>query len=360
MALCASCGGTNTEAAIRCQYCDTPLGGRHQVEVAWAAHSSEGARAEGYLTVEAPADFDAARVRALAEAAFSASHDALGSNARRETLEAAMRERVAQLAAGSVEIRKLGVTAYSPPQRPPVAPGASPAPGPGRLRLFACGLAGFALLQILCGGVCLTGGAVTKHEAAAMASARVLSAEEAAVASGLVCIEAARVELANPPVARTDEGETPCVYLKETRVTQQEVTRRGRRGRQRTSTETTRSAPQIRVPDFQIGALTVRPSAGASWKGVRSLGIRTVDEDEWYELDGITLDTPLTVLGTVRDGVLEEGEDKVFVISTKPDHAALLSELQGASQALHTLGILAVVLGALLLLGSLAFALRRG
>src|SRR5690606_3376622 len=159
MAVCTSCGGANADAAIRCEYCDTPLSGRQQVDVAWVAHSGEGARAEGYLTVEAPADTDAARVRALAEAAFAASHDALGSNTRRDTLEAAMRERLEQLAAGSIEIRKLGVTAYSPPQRPAAA-GAAPshpapavaaapapgpnasAPGPGRGRLVACASAG--------------------------------------------------------------------------------------------------------------------------------------------------------------------------------------------------------------------------
>lgn len=367
MAVCTSCGGSNAAGASSCEYCGSPLDGRQQIDVAWVAHSGEGARAEGYLTVEAPADTDAARVRALAEAAFAASHDALGSGARRETLEAAMRERLEQLAAGTMEIRKLGVTTYSPPQRLGAAGAAAPSPAPApaasapsRGRLFSCAIGAFALLQILCGGLCLTGSVAAKREAAAVAGARVLSPEEAAAASGLVCVEAVRAELAEPPVARTDEAEIPCVYLKETRVTEEQVSRRGRRGRRRTSTETTRHPAQIQAPEFRLGPLTVRPSVDASWKGARTLGVRTVDEQQWYELEGIPLDTPLTALGTVEDGVLQEGADELFVISTQPSHAALVSELRGASQGMQVLGIVALALGALLLLGSLAFAQRRG
>ncbi len=372
MSVCASCGGTNSAGAIRCEYCDSPLGGRQVVEVAWIARSGEGAVAEGRLAVDAPAGTDASRVRALAEAAFSASHDALGSGVDRSRLEQDMGQRLTPLLGQDLTLKSFTVTTYSPPHRPaPAGQPRSAAPpvqrGGGAGRLFACGSFAFSLLFLACGGTCLIGGFASSTQVHQVASAQVVPAAQAGSASGTVCVEHTVAAVASPLVAVLEDGErVPCLYLEETRVLQveEEVTARGRRGRRRgtrTRTRTDRHTEKA-LAELRLGALTVRGTdavpPGTQLSGVRDLGRRTLSDEEHLEFRGIPVETPLTLVATASQGVVDPASG-TFLISTHPDRATLLGELRSTQKGMTVLGAIAVGLGLVMLLGSLAFALRR-
>jgi len=361
MTQCSSCGGANPPEALRCEYCDQALAAVKALEVAWSARTGDGATGEGRIRVNAPATTEAARVRTILEAAFAASVDAVGSSAGTDELRSAMQERLGSLLPKDHQLIELEVSSFKAfvlvagkvaPARaaPPVAAARTPVKSGGGKSALA--ILGCSLLTCMFGGLCLVGGALKASEAKHVKEAKVMSAEEAEGAAGMVCVEGT---VATVDSALVVPGlEAGCLYYEETIVRTVETTRTTTRGsdgtnRQQKSRRTERVGPVPKVVQrFHLGPLVVVPDLESDLLKTQFLGLeklpgRSEGETQW-EYSGLRVGIPLTVVGEVQAGEMRVG-GPVFVVSSLKDKAAVVDSLESSATFGFVVGVLALLAG---------------
>jgi hypothetical protein len=217
------------------------------------------------------------------------------------------------------------------------------------------GLAVFAGICLLGGVAVLFGSSQTRDLEHAVQAAMVRSAEDAAEATGLVCVEATAPEVAQP--YRIPGTQIDCLYVEEKREKREKRRRTGSSSSSRSRTTTTTN--DHAAPTFGLGPLTVNTN-GATYRGTRQLHQTSNSSGSTRTTvtwSGIEAGTPVTVVGTVNGGAIAGGEP--FVITPLPSKQALVDDLESSAKLMSVLGFLALIVG-FLAGGGAAVAFLKG
>lgn len=370
MAQCRSCGGDNPAGAQRCEYCDQPLvSATTAIAVSWTASTSEGASGRGRVQVHAPSGATVDRVQAAAEAAFAAAVDALGPRADADDVADAMRERLAGLLPGDHVLAGFELDVFGPASAaPPAAGGAAAAGSAAATGVSIVGALVFLMFAscLLCSGILfIFMGGKEGELADRVDQARVVTADVAADAEGLVCVEAEVAEVDSALVVPPEDvaplesaaGEaTRCIYYSvriepkrevEVRRDGEVTTERRRRGSSRTE--------KRHVSSFTLLGLSVHTSGDTKFDdGDADPFLELEATDGHYTYSGLPADVPITVVGEARDGKLDAS-----IVSGRLTQGAIAGHVRSQARIGAVMGWICTGFGALLVLAAGLLLLLR-
>ncbi len=340
---CGACGGQNKTGAGECAYCGSAFSTGKEVAVVWTAETGEGSRGKGKVAIRAPAEEAAERVSNLVEAAFSAAVDELGPKSSIDDIQAAMTKRLKALIPADTEIASLTLESYVP-GRPPaeVVKGRSPLRVFFGLVIFMLGLGVFGCCGCFGGGF-LAASMGLAQQAAQLKKARIVNADEAATARGLIALEGVTPEIDAPFVI--PETDIACVYVEK------------RFYGPGASTHPDKMSSE----ELRVGELLVQFTPLTKFEGFEKL--HEVREDKIRVVwNGIPVGRPITIVGAVEGdaelgAVMRSGAP--FLVTTKLSVQEMVDTAEGAGAVTSWIGIVGLALGPLMMLLGLVIMIKR-
>ncbi len=214
------------------------------------------------------------------------------------------------------------------------------------LSLLVSGLAAFGCCGCF-GGVFLWGGSMKAETAAKLATARVVSVDEAPAASGLVCVEAVAPVVDDP--VRIPGTDVDCIFwsksVREPLDSKDDDDDFG----------STSHFEDRRAPVLRVGDLVVRPAAAS----FRSLAVLHRENDGPIETtySGIRTGRKITIIGEVRGGEITDGDP--FIVSTDDSLEGMRADAASTARVTSLIGTIGVALGPILIIAGVIVILRR-